>query len=579
MIAPGYNAQERLRPNMPTNSERPGKPPAQGRHGGAPGKRSANAPIGGWRAASSGGSDTSHPLRPRVPVRPPECDALPIDGADLMNEAPIGRGYLAETIDRVEAVGRALGLDRDALLQNLKHNLLGLSEATGTSAHYLEVLGVDAASSALWGEMIDALESSDAARLQVVVDAHPEGRTELENLLLHYRFVFGPEPVASWRNLAGRLSTVTDWDLRRADFFRDLNQLELTNPTAEVRFVERAHQGLRHGLLGPDELEALIARHAAQRLVQRPTTAAPIDGQAVEQATVGAIRALKALGRLPARRHNRVILFRIEAANDAPSERSLQQNTALFRSLGLDADVTVLPADIKPHELSARLEAANRDPSSAGTLVEAPVAEHLRPMLAVIDPQKDLGGVTDCSAFGRHALAEAAVRAVQPIISTSDTVLVVGSGQTLHVDVVKELCQAGIDAFAFDEGRTLTPRQERRRAADLANNRVAAIICTVPRRGVIAPHWCVQYGVDPGRLKAIIDAGGAPASESPSAIASAVSPVVRARTMHATVDEGLGAMARAVLAERATSARLGRPIRIWRLDDQGRVGVKDGWAH
>ena len=404
----------------------------------------------------------------------------------------------------MEAVAQRLGLSQQAMLEHLRNNLLGFEQRVGTSAHYLDVGASGQRSAALWSRLIDALEDHDDERLKTIVESEPEGHRQLEDLLLHYRFVFDADTVAIWTALASDFITLTDRDFARADLFRGLNHVDLTNPDSDGAFVALAEIGLSTGLIEPDEIEVLIATHAAKHLENRPADRR-IDGRAVRTATVNAIRAAQSLDALPSLDDSRATIILIESVNDEASRVSMRQKERLLKDLGVEPKLLVLPHDTDPETLRRHVGQANRDPANLCTIVQLPIAEPLRCVLTEIVPEKDLDGLSGRQAHQRSATAEAVTRAMREVLSPGDRVLVIGGRGFVGGHIVAALEDAGFAAIDYDRSDALNVRRDHVRARQLRGLR--AIVSATNQSESFNSDWCARYGINPADLKAIIDVG------------------------------------------------------------------------
>jgi methylenetetrahydrofolate dehydrogenase (NADP+) / methenyltetrahydrofolate cyclohydrolase len=134
-----------------------------------------------------------------------------------------------------------------------------------------------------------------------------------------------------------------------------------------------------------------------------------IDGKMIAadlRARVGA--AVKALPGQPALAV--VIVGDDPASHVYVRSKVKETTTAGMRSLHVE-----LPADTPEAEVVARVKALSDDPSIDGILVQLPLPAHIdaQRVLDVIDPDKDVDGLTDISA-GRLALGKPGLRPCTP---------------------------------------------------------------------------------------------------------------------------------------------------------------------
>lgn len=97
------------------------------------------------------------------------------------------------------------------------------------------------------------------------------------------------------------------------------------------------------------------------------------------------------------------------------SEVYVRNKVRLTREVGMRSLEYRLPADVAEAEVLARLQALSADPSVDGILLQLPLPAHLDTdrLLAAIDPDKDVDGLTPVSA-GRLLLGQPGLRPCTP---------------------------------------------------------------------------------------------------------------------------------------------------------------------
>ncbi|GEL23462.1 bifunctional protein FolD [Pseudonocardia sulfidoxydans NBRC 16205] len=101
--------------------------------------------------------------------------------------------------------------------------------------------------------------------------------------------------------------------------------------------------------------------------------------------------------------------------DDAASEIYVRNKRRLCTQVGMRDLHRHLPADVSQGELAAIISDLNADPAVTGILLQLPLPKHLRAddLLALIDPDKDVDGLTEASA-GRLALGKPGLRPCTP---------------------------------------------------------------------------------------------------------------------------------------------------------------------
>lgn len=95
----------------------------------------------------------------------------------------------------------------------------------------------------------------------------------------------------------------------------------------------------------------------------------------------------------------KLMLLRVgERAEDLAYERGIRKR---FAAAGAEVDATVFPADVSQEVLTDAVRSCNRDPAVHGILLFRPLPAHLSEdaLLDVLDPQKDVDGMTSANAL------------------------------------------------------------------------------------------------------------------------------------------------------------------------------------
>ncbi|QGZ96836.1 bifunctional 5,10-methylenetetrahydrofolate dehydrogenase/5,10-methenyltetrahydrofolate cyclohydrolase [Terricaulis silvestris] len=139
-------------------------------------------------------------------------------------------------------------------------------------------------------------------------------------------------------------------------------------------------------------------------------TARSIDGKAIAakvRADVAA--AVKQLSAQPA-------LAVVLTGDDPASQVYVASKGKATIEAGMRSVEIRLPADTTEADLIARVDALSRDPDIDGILVQLPLPKHISEanVLAVIDPLKDVDGLTEASA-GKLVLGKPGLRPCTPV--------------------------------------------------------------------------------------------------------------------------------------------------------------------
>jgi methylenetetrahydrofolate dehydrogenase (NADP+) / methenyltetrahydrofolate cyclohydrolase len=139
-------------------------------------------------------------------------------------------------------------------------------------------------------------------------------------------------------------------------------------------------------------------------------TARSIDGKAIAAKVRADVAA--AVQHLPSQPALAVVL----TGDDPASQVYVASKGKATIEAGMRSVEIRLPADTSEAELIARVDALSRDPDIDGILVQLPLPKHISEanVLAVIDPLKDVDGLTEASA-GKLVLGKPGLRPCTPV--------------------------------------------------------------------------------------------------------------------------------------------------------------------
>jgi methylenetetrahydrofolate dehydrogenase (NADP+)/methenyltetrahydrofolate cyclohydrolase len=139
-------------------------------------------------------------------------------------------------------------------------------------------------------------------------------------------------------------------------------------------------------------------------------TARTIDGKAIAALVRADVAA--AVRRLPAQPALAVVLV----GENPASQVYVRSKAKMTIEAGMRSVEIVLPAETAQADLIARVDALSRDPDIDGILVQLPLPKHISEaaVLAAIDPQKDVDGLTEASA-GKLVLGKPGLRPCTPV--------------------------------------------------------------------------------------------------------------------------------------------------------------------
>jgi methylenetetrahydrofolate dehydrogenase (NADP+) / methenyltetrahydrofolate cyclohydrolase len=139
-------------------------------------------------------------------------------------------------------------------------------------------------------------------------------------------------------------------------------------------------------------------------------TGRSIDGKAIAaQVRADVAAAVKQLPSQPA-------LVVVLVGDDPASQVYVASKGKATIEAGMRSVEIKLPADTSEADLIARVDALSRDPDIDGILVQLPLPKHISEanVLAVIDPLKDVDGLTEASA-GKLVLGKPGLRPCTPV--------------------------------------------------------------------------------------------------------------------------------------------------------------------
>lgn len=139
-------------------------------------------------------------------------------------------------------------------------------------------------------------------------------------------------------------------------------------------------------------------------------TARTIDGKAIAAGVRADVAA--AVRKLPSPPALAVVLV----GDDPASHVYVASKVKMTAEAGMRSIEIRLPADTSEADLIARVDELSRDPEVDGILVQLPLPKHIKEanVLAVIDPLKDVDGLTEASA-GKLVLAKPGLRPCTPV--------------------------------------------------------------------------------------------------------------------------------------------------------------------
>lgn len=226
-------------------------------------------------------------------------------------------------------------------------------------------------------------------------------------------------------------------------------------------------------------------------------TAQIIDGTAIAAALRESVTA--AVAKAPGQPTLAVVLVGEDPASQVYVRNKARQTTAAgMRSVHIE-----LPGDTAESEVIARVRALSEDPDVDGILVQMPLPAHIdaNRVLAALDPDKDVDGLTDIGA-GRLALGKPGLRPCTPVGCVILAKRALGDLSGAHAVVVGRSILVGKPAAQLFLEQNCTVTMAHSRTRDLAAMCRSAdiLIPAIGRPEMIRGEW-----VKPGA--AVIDVG------------------------------------------------------------------------
>ena len=189
--------------------------------------------------------------------------------------------------------------------------------------------------------------------------------------------------------------------------------------------------------------------------------------------------------------------------NDPASELYVRLKRRDCRKVGIECDVTTLPAETSEDELIGIVTRLNRNPEVDGILIQLPLPSHIHTIrvLELIDPHKDVDGVTPHN-LGLLALREPGHRCCTPkgvmtlLHGIGENLLgldacVIGASNHVGRPMCLELLRVGC---------TVTTAHKYSRDARAHAHRADILVSATGKAGLITQDW-----VKPGAI--VIDVG------------------------------------------------------------------------
>ena len=226
-------------------------------------------------------------------------------------------------------------------------------------------------------------------------------------------------------------------------------------------------------------------------------TARSIDGKAIGARIRAEVAA--AVKELPGPPALAVVLV----GDDPASQVYVRNKGKATTEAGMRSVEIRLPADTSEADLIARVDALSRDPEIDGILVQLPLPKHTSEanVLAVIDPAKDVDGLTEASA-GKLMLGKPGLRPCTPVGCvilakterpdlTSANVVVIG----------RSILVGKPAALLFlEENATVTLTHSKTRDLRMICRGADIVVAAVGRREMVRGDW-----IRPGAI--VIDVG------------------------------------------------------------------------
>ncbi|MFZ4602804.1 MAG: bifunctional 5,10-methylenetetrahydrofolate dehydrogenase/5,10-methenyltetrahydrofolate cyclohydrolase [Caulobacterales bacterium] len=222
-----------------------------------------------------------------------------------------------------------------------------------------------------------------------------------------------------------------------------------------------------------------------------------IDGTAIAAELRASVAA--AVAKAPSQPTLAVVLV----GEDPASQVYVRNKARLTTAAGMRSLHIELPGDTAESEVAARVRALSADPEVDGILVQMPLPAHIDAarVLAEIDPDKDVDGLTDVGA-GRLALGKPGLRPCTPVGCVILAERALGDLTSAHVVVVGRSILVGKPAAQLFLEKNCTVTMAHSRTRDLAAVCASAdiLVPAIGRPELIRGAW-----VKPGAT--VIDVG------------------------------------------------------------------------
>ena len=192
-------------------------------------------------------------------------------------------------------------------------------------------------------------------------------------------------------------------------------------------------------------------------------TAQIIDGAAIATALRESVTA--AVAKAPGQPTLAVVLVGEDPASQVYVRNKARQTTAAgMRSIHIE-----LPVDTAEADVIAQVRALSEDPEVDGILVQMPLPAHIdaNRVLAALDPDKDVDGLTDIGA-GRLALGKPGLRPCTPVGCVILAQRALGDLSGAHVVVIGRSILVGKPAAQLFLEKNCTVTMAHSRTRDLA---------------------------------------------------------------------------------------------------------------
>lgn len=181
----------------------------------------------------------------------------------------------------------------------------------------------------------------------------------------------------------------------------------------------------------------------------------------------------------------------LRLGNDPASISYVRLKDRQARALGLGSQVQVLPASSTRQQVVSLIEGWNNDPEVDGILLQAPVPSHLSfpDLLGVIDPHKDVDGLTPCNT-GSLWMGQPALEPCTPagILALLDHYQIPTGGQRVVIINRSNLVGKPLAALMLRRDATVTVAHSRTPSLDQLTLSADILVTAVGRPGFISPQ-------------------------------------------------------------------------------------------